>query len=376
MASDSDSPESTAPEQTIRAVTRDEWEEHSKLFLKLETLEQTHVYDRMQEAQDQSRIGISFTGILSQDQNLPPTIKWHPAGYESKSFDTQDSVASIPAMAPKAQRRSQATPSPAEATTPGTTSPMTPEEAFDRDRSPLQRRRPQAPTPPAPPTPRSGAEGKKRREALEKSQQALEGLRSIQVREEDAAEATVVKLHSSNPLTLLKLLAVTDDASVQRRIEFRHVNLASHTLAFALPMAPWVLLSTERYNKHGEQRGFRLERGFVEDLARMPFITEDGVCPFGLDEARTIPLVHTRQFFDSWTLLPDGRGIFINDESKDTSNIKDQLFSKFPRHFVGGEFTLWSPCQCRTHTGANFWTKSYTCLVVICRQSHCRHRSG
>ena len=172
-----------------------------------------------------------------------------PTGYDIAGPDTQGSTSSAVAMAPKASKRPQGTPSPAEPATPATSSPVTPEQAFDSNRSPLQRRKTQNPTPPTPPTPRTSGESRQRRKALEQSQQAMEGLRSIQVREEDTEEATVVKLHSSNPLALLKLLSVTDDASVQRKIEFRHVSLASHTLGYALPMAPWVLLSTEHLHR-------------------------------------------------------------------------------------------------------------------------------
>ena len=180
---------------------------------------------------------------------------------------------------------------------------------------------------------------------------AMEGIRSIQVREENTAEATVVKLHGSNPLAILKLLTVTDDARVVRKIEFRHVVLASHTLAHALPMAPWVLISQENYNAHGEQRAFCLERDLVQDLARMPFVTEDSTCPFGQDREQTVPLVRTRQPFDFWTLLPDGRSVFLGfkGDPVDATLLKDQLFSKFPRQFVGGRFGLWAQCQCRTH---------------------------
>ena len=351
MVSDSEQPNSPVASPNTQELTRDEWDEHSALFAKLDALEQRRAPVNLQEVQDQTRKGISTVVAQSHDKELPPTIKWHPAGYGTENCETQGSASSSLAMAPKTSKRPQGTPSPAEPETPATNSPVTPDEAFDRERSPLQRRKPQGPTPPVPPSPRSSGGSRQRRHALEQSQQALEGLRSIQVREEDGEEASVVKLHSSNPLAILKLLAVTDDASVQRKIEFRHVNLASHTLAYALPMAPWVLLSTERYNKHGEQRAFRLERDLVVDLARLPFITEDATCPFGLNEATTIPLVRTRQPFDSWTLLPDGRSIFIrfNNEVKNTANIKDHLFSKFPRQFAGGDFTLWSPCQCRTH---------------------------
>ena len=282
-------------------------------------------------------------------------------------------TALAPAMAPKSKKRPQSLqhpldtpasprastntdmPSPADVATPGTTSsPMTPENAFrgrDRERSPLLRRRPEGTTPPTPPTPRSGSTQRQQRQALEQSQQALEGVRSIQVREEDCSDTIVVKLHGSNPLAILKLLSVTDDARMIRKIEFGHVNLAAHTLAHALPTAPWVLMSTENYNAHGEQPGFRIQRDFVKDLACMPFVTENGTCPFDMASEPTEPLVTTRQPFDSWTLLPDGRSVFLGfkGDPLDTSLIKDQLYSKFHRQFAGGNICLWAPCKCRTH---------------------------
>ena len=366
---------------STQELTMAEREEHSRLFMKLHDLEQNEIMRTApQMSQEAARSRSDEDDSKASEHDISPTIKWYPKGVQEASLIGQEVVsqstqgtALAPAMAPKSKKRPQSlqhpldTPassrtsantdmlSPADVATPGTTSsPLTPEEAFrgrDRERSPLLRRRPEGTTPPTPPTPRSGSTQRQQRQALEQSQQALEGVRSIQVREEDCSDTIVVKLHGSNPLAILKLLSVTDDARVIRKIEFCHVNLASHTLAHALPTAPWVLLSTENYNAHGEQRGFRLQRDFVKDLARMPFVTENGTCPFDMASEPTEPLVTTRQPFDSWTLLPDGRSVFLGfkGDPLDTSLLKDQLYSKFHRQFAGGNICLWAPCKCRTH---------------------------
>ena len=378
------SPCSPMKELLTQEITREEWDEHSSLFAHLDFLEQsvcpenikpnaqTHcnrhlhlMYDPPQDFLRPRQDCTSQPTILegTADRHITPTIKWFPKGVDLLGSECEGcklgtSDLDPGAMAPKkspAKAEQSASPrdssgTPASGTLP---SPTTPDEAFPDQRAPLQRRKPSQvpPTPPTPPEPPTDSQERVRRRALEAKQSALQRVRSIRVKQEDT-EDQVVKLHSSSPIALIKLLMAHQDPGRTVTISYRHAALASHTLGYAFPKeAPWIMVEHRLLNRHGQGTTFRLERDLIQRLMATPFVTSTGECPQGQEEEQPLSLLRTRNSYDLWLQVPDGRHLFADfgGNPRQVAWAKDLLVGKFGKQFPTGALNLWVPCKCSTH---------------------------
>ena len=104
-------------------------------------------------------------------------------------------------------------------------------------------------------------------------------------------------------------------------------------------------------NRHGQATTFRLERDLIQRLMATPFVTATGECPQGQEEEQPLSLLRTRNSYDLWLQVPDGRHLFADfgGNPRQVAWAKDLLVGKFGKQFPTRTLNLWVPCKCSTH---------------------------